>query len=282
MGAGLYKCLTCKTIHTESSIHRHRKETNHEWAALSDEESRERNFLPEASFKTTSEGTEADPAYLTKRIVYIGKSGKEIKTRRNGSRVEIQYGYNNPITRESIVLTPLQFYQILSKAEDVNPARLHTCSSQASDSMMQYTLIRGKLTQLQPRSSFVIALYYDKQLFLYPFFDALYFWHYLEQPIRVIVGKMCHYSVNSLTQASINSLTQDRDGSERHYDLLMPRNDTDTVILTTSEFFFTNKEPVVLKFLFFETTKDEYCLIADQGEYGCPDITAKAREVLIQ
>lgn len=278
----LYRCLTCGTIHTESSIHRHRKETNHEWAALSDEESRERNFLPEASFKTTSEGVEADPAYLTKRVVYIGKNGKEIATRRNGSRVEIQYGYNNPITHENIVLTPLQFYQILSKAGDVDPARLRTCSSKASDGIMQYGKIRSMLAQLQARSSYVVALYYDKQLMLFPFSNGKMFSHYLEHPVRVCVGQRHHHSISEVMHDSFYDSYQDRDSDECHYDLLMPRNGTDTVILATYELFFTNKEPLIHKFLFFETTYDEFQAITDDGEAGCPDITAKAREVLIQ
>lgn len=280
----LYRCLVCGTIHTRASAFRHEKEhQGHKAVLLTDSEHRKYGLALTPSSCDSDTEFKADPKYLTKKAIYIGMRGKEIQSRRTGSRVEIQYGYNDPVACKNMILNTIEFYQLLFTAKEVDPIRLHTCSSMTNSGLSSYMSIRGKLAQLQPDSCFVIAFYYDTQLFLLPYSHGNAFERYLDYPLRAFIGYSRHANVDNRTAEKLLKLEHDRtQGTEHHYDLLSPRNDINSVILVTSVNLLSGKQLVELKFLMFEITRTEYAQILDKGELGCIDITNKAKEVLIQ
>lgn len=64
------------------------------------------------------------PMHLTKRIAIIGKSGKELASRRSGSRLELRFGYNGKTLR--CELTPQEYYAVLLKDGMPPEKTLHT------------------------------------------------------------------------------------------------------------------------------------------------------------
>jgi hypothetical protein len=102
-----FKCDTCDAIVTEFGCknHKHKRFTQ-----VSGRELAEKIFTRSLEIGGRNEG---EREQLVKKSVFIGKSGKVITTRRGGSRVDIQYGKYDPISKTTVDISKEDFYRIL-------------------------------------------------------------------------------------------------------------------------------------------------------------------------
>jgi len=127
-----YFCKQCDTVIAETPIvQKHRSAGHHVDVIEQVEELRKFGIMRDPNNNTSSTNGAQDLSIncVRKLCVYIGKSGKEISTRRDGSYVQIQYEHLDDITGVATKITEQEYYKLLfsNGIPDVNV--MHTCNN---------------------------------------------------------------------------------------------------------------------------------------------------------
>ena len=152
-----FKCDVCDTIVTEfgTKNHSHKKFTQ-----IAGEELAEKIFTRELEKEKKSE-----LELLIKEPVFIGKSGKVVTIRREGSRIELQYSKHDPVSRSTINVSKEDFYRIIFSQGMVDQKYLHSfyfgCNVRGDERTITHEFLRKILTTETKNGCFAIAFLHD-------------------------------------------------------------------------------------------------------------------------
>lgn len=165
-----YFCNTCnEVIAGAGAIVKHQTKNHSLKDLVSNEDLRKYGIMRDPSAPTSSTNTadEITIAGVIKRVAYIGKSGKEITTRREGSHIAIRYEHLDDITGVSTKLTEQEYYKLLFAGGIPSTDVLHTFNNKqrgaddiASAILNTKTRIACVTTDPQDESNLLFSQYY--------------------------------------------------------------------------------------------------------------------------
>lgn len=153
-----YICNTCNLVMAGGfAVSRHRA-NKHSVASLSSLEELRRYGLARDPEVRTSSANNAEPmniAGIRKYIVYIGKSGKQVQTRREGSRVAVRYEYVDEYSGAATELAEREYFKALFSGGVPSIDILHTFNNRQNgafhlESAILYTRTKFALVTVDP------------------------------------------------------------------------------------------------------------------------------------
>jgi len=153
-----YICKTCNLVIAGSGAVSKHRANKHSVASLDSlGELRMYGIArdPEAQTSSINTAEKMSIAGLRKRIVFIGKSGKQVRTRREGSRVDVKYEYVDEYSGVAMELTEQDYFKVLFSDGIPSVDLLHTFNnkqygSDHFESMLLTTKTKFALVTLDP------------------------------------------------------------------------------------------------------------------------------------
>lgn len=236
---------------------------------------------PNANASSTNSPVKMSAENIYKVPIYIGKSGREIATRREGSYVSVKYVHITPVSGVQTPVSEQEYYKLLFENGIPPEEKLHTFSSKARNcSNFARFILRSKqkhaITTKDPSDDSAILF---AQKYLYDTTDNAALWSGDE-----------HFSMYLRQKNQTNASDEQRkyfsglrNGAKTlYYDLLSPREDSHGVkrltrVLMTCEYrddLVDNKvAPKSRRFVLYELDENEE---AQQLEYSTsPDWAAR-------
>ena len=146
-----YICNTCNLVMAgRFAVSRHRA-NKHSVASLSSLEELRRYGLARDPKVQTSSTNNAEPmniAGIRKYLVYIGKSGKQVQTRREGSRVAVKYEYVDEWSGVTTELSEQEYFKVLFSNGIPSIDILHTFNSNQKGSNYFESMILNTRTNI--------------------------------------------------------------------------------------------------------------------------------------
>lgn len=139
-----YFCKTCNTPVVGSCV---KHETNgHSVVELKTADDLRANGIIRDPNVPTSSINKAEPLNINgvrKYLTFIGKSGKEIQTRRDGSYIAVKYEYADDSSGKATPISEQEYYKLLFSEALPSPSVLHTLNNRqdGSRSLLQTLLV---------------------------------------------------------------------------------------------------------------------------------------------
>lgn len=290
-----YFCNTCKTLIAGRGATVNHSANGHSLTPVNDVGDRERFGVIRTENNSTSSANGPTPMSINnvaKRIAYIGKSGREVVSRREGSYISVKYIHIDEFSGARVDLTEQDYYKLLFSG-GIPPAEyLHTFNSS------QYNARRFINRMLISRndSYAIVANGANKRgrLLFYPSSGAYYGYtegDELSNPEGFFYKRKPYASTTNANEAEREYISNAMNHREIiYYDLLAPRADLrgekylTRVMLTvhyTEDAVSREIAPESRQFILYELDESEILKLKEGTSFDWPArIVQDAREVM--
>lgn len=287
-----YFCSTCETV-IAGFASKHRDE-GHTVRDISDMENRITLGIardPNATTSSTNEASKMSINGVRKSAIFIGKSGKEVKSRRELSRVAVKYDHIDVESGTATDISEQDFYRLLLANGLPDPSLFHTCSK--SQSGAGYFL-RRLITSASNNNRFahVTADIDDKSKMMFTQDNG--YGGDISDLARPYASFFSHsynpYRTNATEEQRKHMYVLDGHEKEIYYDLLAPREDKDGVpyltrILITvvhgNDIISEYKLDDTRQFILYELSRDEIIALDSRTSFDwASSIVQDARSIL--
>ena len=286
-----YICNTCNLVMAGGfAVSRHRA-NKHSVASLSSLEELRRYGLARDPKVQTSSTNNVEPmniAGIRKHLVYIGKSGKQVQTRREGSRVAVKYEYVDECSGVATELSEQEYFKVLFSDGIPSVDILHTFNNRQNgafhlESVILNTRTKFALVTVDPDDA-------DNLIFTQDYSYGSR-GNELRRPYsQFYVGSynMYKYNADESKQKRLYELS----GSEKviYYDLLAPRAANGGAPYLTRVLITVHHSEEAIKshsldetkqFVLYELNEDEANILYSRSSYDwATNIVQDARSIL--